>query len=339
MIEEADGTGVVLRSSWPWRLVTALAPVLVFVLAEAVLLHGDRPAWNLADAVLAGVVWAGFVSLSLWMQRLNRVELRTGYLVSRSGRRTVDIPATAIQAVTLERFLGSRYVTVWTADGQHRRLPTAGRTQGLVAQHFDRDLRAVGDWWLANRSHPGPRNGSPQRDYPPARSPTGSSQQVEVHRWAAWLSVAVIWLVASPVIAWTLAVVPSQRGNSSVEPVIGKLAIPAAGIATALGTLLALITAVRLRRHIPPRRQPPPQQGRRLTRRQSATATAVALGTAALAWFAAWAEIEPGVDAIATATTGLLRPHRHRRGTDRTSRAGRLRRRGHVRGVAARRVP
>ena len=133
MNDKAAGTGVVLRSSWPRRLVTALAPVLVFVLAEAFLLRGDRPAWNLSDVALVAVVWAGFVSLSLWLQRRNRVELRPGYLVSRNGRRTAEIPATAIRAVTLERFLGSRYVTVWTVDGQHRRLPTAGRTQGLVA--------------------------------------------------------------------------------------------------------------------------------------------------------------------------------------------------------------
>ena len=106
MIEEADGTGVVLRSSWPWRLVTALAPVLVFVLAEAVLLHGDRPAWNLADAVLAGVVWAG------WSRSACGCNASTGSSCERvdglwrSGRRTVEIAATAIQAVTLERFLG-----------------------------------------------------------------------------------------------------------------------------------------------------------------------------------------------------------------------------------------
>ena len=163
----------------------------------------------------------------------------------------------------------------------------------------------MGDWWLANRTHPGPRSVSPQRGYPPAWTPTGSSQQENVHRWPAWLS-AVIWLVASPVIAWTLAVVPSQRGDSSVEPVIGQLAVPAAGIALALGLLVAVITAVRLQRGVPPQRQTPQQRARRLTRRETATAGAVALGTAALAWLAAWADIEPGVDAIATATIGLL---------------------------------
>lgn len=144
--------GVVLRSSWQRRVVNALAPLVGVVIVQASVVGNDRAGWNLPDALLAAVLWAALVWFCLSMQSRNRLELRPGELYVRSGWRTSTVAASDIQGVAVERLLGTRLVTVWLRNGEKRRLPTAGRTEGLTTQRFDRDLRLIMDWWMANRT-------------------------------------------------------------------------------------------------------------------------------------------------------------------------------------------
>ncbi|BEP16089.1 hypothetical protein acdb102_44000 [Acidothermaceae bacterium B102] len=152
-----DGAGwhpgpIVLRSSWP-RVLAASVSHLPIALMPATIaqLHGQP--------ISSFELWlAGFVllssALSLVLGRRGRVELGPGRLTMRDGFRSRHIAVSEIQAVTLERVNGSRAVTVWTRSGKQRRIGAAGRTQGLLEEHFERDWHLIGQWWLANGGMP-----------------------------------------------------------------------------------------------------------------------------------------------------------------------------------------
>jgi hypothetical protein len=147
---------VVLRSSWPRMLAVAATPALcgtvgLFVPLFTVRHDPQREKITPGLVLILVVIAAALSGFTLYVQHLNRVELYAGTLVVRSGWGTHQIPAAEIEAVTLERVLGSRMVTIWTKTGAARRAGVAGRTEGLFRQNFDRDLRLIGDWWLANR--------------------------------------------------------------------------------------------------------------------------------------------------------------------------------------------
>jgi hypothetical protein len=145
------GAPLVLRTSWGRALgtaglhaaVTIAVPLLIFKPQS----RGASPA-DLPIAVAVTVLVLGFL---VAMQRRNIVVIGFGWLKVRSGYRTHTIPAADIQAVTLDRVLGSRVVTVWIRTGKARRASAAGRTDGVFRQHFERDWRRIGDWWLASR--------------------------------------------------------------------------------------------------------------------------------------------------------------------------------------------
>jgi hypothetical protein len=152
---DAGPAPVVLRTSWP-RIV-ALALIGPASAAGGFLLAvetGDRAGRHgVPTGLLAAVVgyFAVVSAGSAWAQRRNCVVLRPAEITVRSGIRAHVLSASEVQAVTLERFLGSRTVKVWLADGSYRRAAVAGRTRGLFQQNFDRDYHLVGEWWLANR--------------------------------------------------------------------------------------------------------------------------------------------------------------------------------------------
>lgn len=123
--------------------------------------------------------------------------------------------------------------------------------------------------------------------------------------WPVWLGVGVVWLTASPLIAWTLATVPPQRGDSSVDPQVGQLAPPAAGVAAGLGAVLLIAAALRIRSRLPRRELEAAPDSQWASPLRVAGAAGAALAFAAVSWLAAWADFEPGAYAIATATVGL----------------------------------
>jgi hypothetical protein len=157
----ADAAGwhpgpIILRTSWPRVLAPAvgsgLTPLVVpFVLG--VTNHqppsGFDPFWAWFPLPIAVAI----TLLSLWGERRKQLVLRAGSLSVRIGWRKRKISAADIVAVTLEREVGTRLVTLWTRDGKRHRIGVAGRTQGLWAQHFERDWHLIGQWWLANRGY------------------------------------------------------------------------------------------------------------------------------------------------------------------------------------------
>ena len=147
---------------------------------------------------------------------------------------------------------------------------------------------------------------------PPAARPFLRAWTLPARRqvWPLWACVSVVWLAASPVIAWTLATVPPQRtfgGNStSVEEQVGHVAGPAAVAASVAGLVLLAATFLRLRRRLATRGIEPNPDSRWVTMSQLAAVAGISVAVAALSWLAAWADFEPGVYAIFTATIGLI---------------------------------
>jgi hypothetical protein len=160
---------VVLRTSWA-RIVAlalmipacvSLSFVVPFLLDDRAERHGFPAAISAAVIPYLAVVTA----VNVWSQRRNCLVLRAGALTVRSGWRSHVLPAADVQAVTLDRTLGSRYVMLWLADGSSRRVVVAGRTRGVFRQNFDADYHLIGDWWLANRGA-GWRPSAPPRAAP-----------------------------------------------------------------------------------------------------------------------------------------------------------------------------
>ena len=150
---------MVLRSSWPRVLATSVSHLPIALLPIVMAKVDGRPVFSF-ELWLAGLVLlTGAVNLATG--RRSQVELGPGLLTVRYGLRTRRFAATEIQAVTLERVNGSRAVTVWTRDGKPRRLGAAGRTDGLLEQHFERDWHLIGQWWLANGGTPGVQQWTP----------------------------------------------------------------------------------------------------------------------------------------------------------------------------------
>jgi hypothetical protein len=152
---DAGAATVELRTSW--ARIAALALIGPASAASGFLLafetgdHAGRHGVPTGLLVAVVVYFAVLSAISAWLQRRNCVVLRTGELTVRSGLRAHVMRARDVQAVTLERFLGSRTVKVWLADGSYHRAAVAGRTRGLFRQNFDGDYHLIGDWWLANR--------------------------------------------------------------------------------------------------------------------------------------------------------------------------------------------
>lgn len=145
----------VLRTSWP--RITALAltwPVSAaagFLGAYALDNRPARPAIALGPLAPLVVFLLAVGVLGAWLHRKQCLVLAESELTVSSGIRAHILSASNVQAVTLERFLGSRTVKLWRADGSHQRAWVAGRTSGLFRQNFDHDYHLIGQWWLANR--------------------------------------------------------------------------------------------------------------------------------------------------------------------------------------------
>jgi hypothetical protein len=153
--QQAHAAPIVMRSSWPRIMASALAlptgAAFGFFLAFASGPQTGRHDIS-AEFVAALVVYFAVVTTgSAWLQRRNCLVLGPCELTVRSGLRAHVLGAADVQAVTLERFLGTRTVKLWLAGGGYQRVAVAGRTQGLFRENFDRDFHLIGDWWLANR--------------------------------------------------------------------------------------------------------------------------------------------------------------------------------------------
>ena len=64
--------------------------------------------------------------------------------------RSRRIALSDVQAVTLEWYLGSRRLVIWTRQGRvPLRAPVA--PLGLLGGHLERSYHTIGQWWLAHR--------------------------------------------------------------------------------------------------------------------------------------------------------------------------------------------
>jgi hypothetical protein len=157
--DAAPGWGpIVLRTSWPRALASASFAGVLPMAFPLVALVTRQPGHASVDGLSQGTLafFTVMTCLSLWAERSKSLRLGPGALTLRTGLRVRRLAATDVAAVTLERYAGSRMVTLWTRDGKAHRVGAAGRTRGLVRESFDRDWHTVGSWWLANGGDPRP---------------------------------------------------------------------------------------------------------------------------------------------------------------------------------------
>jgi hypothetical protein len=103
--------------------------------------------------VSALLIFIGVVILKHRSGGRDGLELHSAFLVVRRGWTGWAAAACDIEDIRLERRWpwSSRNLTIAMKNGKRHIAHSAGRSEGLFKETFDRDLQRVRDWWLANR--------------------------------------------------------------------------------------------------------------------------------------------------------------------------------------------